>query len=184
MWWCSDMSKHSYWSIMAWVTIWGWALSCNNTTLLAVISAFIHKLVMQHLTAACIIYCYHLIGWDWDFAFSGLNVFSFHTLTFALWFSVVDWCCVTNGIETQKYVSLLMIPFQNAITYIQMSIPLLVHELFWNTFCTNFVEVKSVLNDFISRTMTTLHLVCQFAHSHCRLIQKECADLFSVLLSS
>jgi hypothetical protein len=54
-----------------------------------------------------------------------------------------------------------MIPFQKAVTYVLMVIPVLFCELFWNPLCTNFVEVKSVLDNFISRTVTDL----QFATS-------------------
>jgi hypothetical protein len=151
----------------------------QHNTFWQLISAFTLKHVMQHFTAIYTIYCHPFVGWDLDFTFTGLCVFPVHTLTFALWLSVVDWCSTINGIETQKHVSLAMIPFQKAITYVQTSIPV----LFWNTSCTNFVEVKSMVGDFISRTMTNLHLVCHFASSHCPVVQKKCADLFSVFFS-
>jgi hypothetical protein len=108
------------------------------------ISAFTLQLVMQHLIP--------MLVEIWTLLSQDITCFQSILKTFALWFSVVDLCSVTNGIEAQKHVSLFMIPFWNAVRFVQTVVPVLFLELFWNTSCTGFVEVKSVLDDFISRT--------------------------------
>jgi hypothetical protein len=44
--------------------------------------------------------------------------------------------------------------------------PVLFYKLFWNPPCTNFMEAKSVVDDFIGRTITNLQLVCHVINSH------------------
>jgi hypothetical protein len=93
-------------------------------------------------------------------------VFPFHTLTFALWLVVVDPHFITGDSVTQKDVTFFMIPVQKSVTDVQMVMPMLFHELFWNPSCTKFTEVKSVVGDFIGRILTNLQLVCHVINSH------------------
>jgi hypothetical protein len=39
-------------------------------------------------------------------------------------------------------------------------------KLFWNPPCTNFMEAKSVVDDFTGRTITNLQLVCHLINIH------------------
>jgi hypothetical protein len=66
-----------------------------------------------------------------------------------------------SDISTQKGVTFLMILIQKAVGDLQTVTPVLFHELSWNPPYTNFTEAKSVVDDFIDKTMTNLHLVCQ-----------------------
>jgi hypothetical protein len=61
-----------------------------------------------------------------------------------------------------KGVTILIIPIEKAARDLQTVTPVLFHELFWNQPCTNITEAKSVMDDFIDRTVTNLQLVCQF----------------------
>jgi len=62
-----------------------------------------------------------------------------------------------------------------------MVMPILFHELFWNPSCTDFMEVKFVLDDFIHRNMTNLQLVCHFTDSHPATVENQNMDLTIVL---
>jgi hypothetical protein len=92
-------------------------------------------------------------------------VFVFHTFTFAVWLIMVDPCFVNSDSVTYKGVTFLMIPVR-ALTPVQSVMPVLFHELFQNTSCTNLLEVKSLVNDFRGRTMTNLQLVYHFIIRH------------------
>jgi hypothetical protein len=56
-------------------------------------------------------------------------------------------------------------------------------ECFQNPYCTNFWEVKSVMDDSISRTMTNLQLVCHFVDSQPSVVKDQCVNLFIVSFS-
>jgi hypothetical protein len=66
------------------------------------------------------------------------------------------------------------------IIHVQMVTPMLCHELFQNLSCTNFMEVKSVMDEFIGSTVTNLQLVCHFINSCPPVIKNQCVDSFSV----
>jgi hypothetical protein len=86
---------------------------------------------------------------------------------------MVDPCFVTVDRVVQKGVTLLMILAQKVVTDVQMVLPVLFYELFWNGFCTNFMEVKSVMDDFIDRTLTDLQLFCHFINSHPSVVESQ-----------
>jgi hypothetical protein len=77
-------------------------------------------------------------------------------VTFALWLIVVDPHFATRNNAIPKVVSFHMIPGQKAITDVQLLTPMLPHEWFWNPPCTNYIEVKSVVDYFTGKTMTNL----------------------------
>jgi hypothetical protein len=55
-------------------------------------------------------------------------------------------------------------------------------ELFWNASCINFIKPKSVLDDWMSTTMTDMQIMCHFIDSHPSIIQHHGMDSFSVFL--
>jgi hypothetical protein len=73
-----------------------------------------------------------------------------------LWFTVVDPRSITSDNVTQKGVTILMVSVQKALTDVQMVTSMPFCELFRNPTCRNFVKVKSVVDDFIGRTMSSL----------------------------
>jgi hypothetical protein len=82
-------------------------------------------------------------------------------LKFAIWLLMMDSCFLTHDNVTQKGITFLMIPVQKKGTDVQMVMPM----LFWNPPCRQLIDVKSVEDDFIGRTMTNLQLVSHFIDS-------------------
>jgi hypothetical protein len=69
-------------------------------------------------------------------------VFPFHTLTFSVSVIVTGPHIVSSNTVTRKGMIFLMIPFQKAVTAVQMVTPVLFHELFRSPSYTNIMEVK------------------------------------------
>lgn len=46
--------------------------------------------------------------------------------------------------------------------------------------CTNLMELKSVVDDFIGRTVTNMQLGCHFINRHPSVVKNQRVDLFSV----
>jgi hypothetical protein len=96
-------------------------------------------------------------------------------LVFELWLIVVDPCFITGKNAMQKGITYPMILAQKMVTHV----PVLFHELFWNPFYTNFMEMKSVMDDFIGRIVTNLQLFCHF-DSLPSVVENQHGDLSSV----
>jgi hypothetical protein len=65
----------------------------------------------------------------------------------------------------------VMIPAFKVVTRDQMVTPMLFCALFQNPSVTNFIQIKSVMDDFICRTVTNLHLVCHFIDTHSSVVK-------------
>jgi hypothetical protein len=55
----------------------------------------------------------------------------------------------------------------------------LFHELFWNPSWTDFTEVKSVVDDFIFRTVAYLQTTSDLTVSHLPAVEYRCTNLFT-----
>lgn len=75
-------------------------------------------------------------------------MFAFHTLASALWLIMVDPSFITSYNATQKDVIFLMVLAQKSGTVVQMVMPMLLNALFESPSCRNFMDVKSVTDDF------------------------------------
>lgn len=73
---------------------------------------------------------------------------------------------ITSVSVSLKGITIHMIVALKAGTEIQTVISVLFHQLFGDPSCTHFVDMKSVMDDFISRTVTNLQLVRHFIISH------------------
>jgi hypothetical protein len=66
---------------------------------------------------------------------------------------MVDLRFITSDNTMQKGATVLMIPAEEAITDVKAVMPVLFCKS-QNPSCTDFMEVNSVVDDFIGRTMT------------------------------
>jgi hypothetical protein len=57
---------------------------------------------------------------------------------------------------------------QKAVTDVQTVMLMLFHNLLWTPHYANFMEVASLVGDFIGRTMPNQQLFCHFIDSHSR----------------
>jgi len=90
-------------------------------------------------------------------------MFPFHTLPFTLRLVMVDPCFVASDDFVQEGVTFISDPkfvgrYPSAFVYSPC-------ELFWYPPCTNFTKAKSIVDDFISRTVTNLQPICHFINS-------------------
>jgi hypothetical protein len=88
-------------------------------------------------------------------------------LKFAVWLLMTDSCFLNHDNVTQNGITFLMIPVLKKGTDAQMVMPM----LFWNPPCRQHIDVKSVGDDFIGRTMTNLQLVFHFINSQSAVIK-------------
>jgi hypothetical protein len=77
-------------------------------------------------------------------------VFPFHNLTFALWLEMVDPCFVTGDCDRPNHTG------SKEVRDIQAIKPVLFRELVWKQLCTNFTEVKSIVDNFMGRICSWL----------------------------
>ena len=92
-------------------------------------------------------------------------MFQFHTLLFTLWLVTVDSCFVTSNDSVQEDVTFFIIEIQILLANVQACLFMQHCEFFWDPSCTNFMQAKSILDDFIGRTMTNLQTICHFINS-------------------
>jgi hypothetical protein len=64
-----------------------------------------------------------------------------------------------------------------------MIMPVLLNHMFQNLSSTNYMEVQSVMGDFIGRIVTNLQLVCHFIDSCHSLVENQHVDLVNVPFS-
>ena len=91
-------------------------------------------------------------------------MFPFHTLQFTLRLIMVDPCFVTSDDSVQEGVTFFIIAIQilwkmsNAFVYAALRGVLgpILHK---------FMKAKSIVDDFIDRTVTNLQTICHFVHS-------------------
>jgi hypothetical protein len=86
------------------------------------------------------------------------QIFPCHTLGCAFWSIVVDPYLVPSGGMSQISIAFVMTVVQYALADCQTLVLVFSCELFLYPSCTNFVKPKSVLDDFMSRTMTDVPL--------------------------
>jgi hypothetical protein len=112
-------------------------------------------------------------------------IFSFHTLMFPVSVVVTEPQLISSNTVTWRGVISHMIPVQRAVKDVQMVTPIPFHELFWNPFYTNIMEVKSWggEDDFIGRNVTNQDLVYHIIGSHRPVVKNWCADMLSVPFS-
>jgi hypothetical protein len=79
--------------------------------------------------------------------------FPFHALAFVPRLIMADSRFVTSDSAKQKDVSFFIIPAQKAVTDVETFTPILFREF---SLCSSFMEVKSVVGDFIRRTVANL----------------------------
>jgi len=91
-------------------------------------------------------------------------MFPFHTLPFTLRLVMVDPCFVTSDDSVQEGFTFFIIAIQ-MLAHVQVRQFMQHCELFWEPSCTNFMKAKSVVDDFIGRTMTNLQMICHFINS-------------------
>jgi len=90
---------------------------------------------------------------------------------------MVDPCFTMWQCNTERDPFLIILA-EKVVTDVHTVTPMLFHELFWNPTCTEFMEVKSVTEDSIHRTVTNLQLVFHF-NSHPSVVNQH-ADLLNV----
>jgi hypothetical protein len=81
-------------------------------------------------------------------------MYPFHTLPFILQPIMMDPCFVTSDDSVKESVTFVTIAIQMLLADVQALLFMQHCELFWDPSCTNFMKPKSVVYDFISRTMT------------------------------
>jgi hypothetical protein len=162
--------------------VWEWVLSANTTFFIIIIIIIIIIGVLSKAAPLCNVHVLSLslflimikdwplgISCSWlryEFLFGKrCQAFLFHTFTFAVWLVMVDPCFSNSDSVTYKGVTFLVVPVR-AVTPLQRVMPVLFHEMFGNTSCTNLLEVKYLVNYFRGRTMTNLQLVYHFIISH------------------
>jgi len=92
-------------------------------------------------------------------------MFPFHTLPFTLRLIMVDPCFVTSDDSVQEGVTFFIIAIHILLADVQAHLFMQHCELFWDPSCTNFMKAKSIVDDFIGRTMTNLQTICHFINS-------------------
>ena len=71
---------------------------------------------------------------------------------------------VSSDNASQKSIPFMMKEVQKALADSHMVVIVLFCELFWNSSCRNFMNAKSVVDDFMCRTMTDVHMLCYFVN--------------------
>jgi len=92
-------------------------------------------------------------------------MFPFHTLPFTLRLIMVDPCFFTSDDSVQEGVTFFIIAIQMLLAHVQAHFFMQHCELFWDPSCTNFMKAKSIVDDFIGRTMTNFQMICHFINS-------------------
>jgi len=92
-------------------------------------------------------------------------MFPFHTLPFTLRLVMVDPCFVTSDDSVQESGIFFIIAIQIFLADVQARLFMQHCELFWEPSCTEFMEAKSIVDEFIGRTMTNLQTICHFINS-------------------
>jgi len=78
---------------------------------------------------------------------------------------MVDPCFVTRDDSVQKGVTFFIIAIQILLADVQAHLFMQHRELFWDPSCTNIMKAKSIVDDFIGRTMPNLQTICHFINS-------------------
>ena len=110
---------------------------------------------------------------------SWLWIFPLHTMLFTLQLIMVDPCFVTSDDSVQEGATCFFIATQILLADVQACLFMQHCELFWDPSCTNFMKAKSIVDDFICRTMTNLQTICHFINSQSsnRTISRMCSTL-------
>ena len=91
-------------------------------------------------------------------------MFPFHSLPFTLRLVMVNPCLVTSDDSVQEGVTFFVV-IQIVLADVQARLFMQHFELFWDPSCTDFMKAKSVVDDFVCRTMTNLQTICHFINS-------------------
>jgi len=92
-------------------------------------------------------------------------MFPFHNLPFTLRLVMVDPCFVTSDDSVQEGVTFFIMAIKILLADVQARLFMQHYELFWYPSCTDFIKAKSIVDDFIGRTMTNLQTTCHFINS-------------------
>jgi len=78
---------------------------------------------------------------------------------------MVDPHFVTSDDSVQEGITFFIIAIKILLADVQARLFMQHCELFWDPSCTNFMKAKSIVDDFIGRTMTNLQMICHFINS-------------------
>ena len=74
-------------------------------------------------------------------------------------------CFVTIDDSDQEGITFFIIEIQILLADVQACLLMQHCELFWDPSCINFMKAKSIVDDFIGRTMINLQTICHFINS-------------------
>ena len=110
-------------------------------------------------------------------------MFPVHTLPFTLRLIMVHPCFVTSNDSAQEGTTFNILVIQILLADFRARFFMRHCELFWDPSCTNFMNAKSIVEDFIGRTMNNLQTIFHFINSQSsnRNMSCTCSVLSSVV---
>jgi len=108
----------------------------------------------------------------------------FHTLVFTPWLLMVDPCFISHDGSFQEVITFSTIAIQKPFADVQTFLFAQFYELHWVSSYTDFIDGKSVLDNFIGCTMANLQLMCHFINSHPSVLRDHVTDSFLVVISN
>ena len=78
-----------------------------------------------------------------------MSMFPFHTLTFTLWLIKVDPCFISRNHSLQEVVTFSTTAINKPFADVQTDLFGPFRELLWDPLCTDFMEGKPVVDNFI-----------------------------------
>ena len=122
--------------------------------------------------------CKHQFSWCWlafdVFLDRWLWMFPFHTLLFTLRLIMVGPCLVTIDDPVREGITFFFITIQILLADVQALLFMQHCEMFWDPSYTNFMKAKSIVDDFICRTVTNMHTICHFINSQSVCLTEPC----------